>query len=220
MLHGERLQRLHGDLIALRNERDLGTVLAEDLEVLLSSLGRYMPPGPTVVEVVDAERAAKQELATGVQAALPLVEVPQVSEGAPSPLAGKDGADTQTDTAPAPGHETASKPSADAPSKRVDVGIRRLLDGGVDVFPNNPEQELSAQTIRALLSAVVGRKLTPLGAVGFDLVLALERRDVEVHQFLGQFQAGKAILEAAVDFQTPSGQAVAQWFNALSRWQA
>src|SRR4051812_17724379 len=130
MLHGERLQRLHGDLIALRNERDLGTVLAEDLEVLLSSLGRYMPPGPTVVEVVDAERAAQQELATGVQAALPLVEVPQAPEGAPSPPAGKDGADTQTDAAPAPG-DTASKPSADSPPKRVDVDIRRSPVGGV-----------------------------------------------------------------------------------------
>lgn len=203
------MQALHRELIELANQRDTPAVLRDDATVLLDTVGRFLPEpeqqdlGGAVASVPNEGQlqSARGSWMSG--------EVPVATGGGKGGDSGENG--------PVPNPPVPAPPGSPAP--RLNVQVSPQADGTIAVTPRADGQDDAARTVRELLNGLVGRKLTPLGDVALDLCLHVERRDLELQRFLGAVYAGKPLLEAGVDFTTPHGAAVAEWFNTLARWR-
>ena len=192
MLPGERLKALRDELVALQNQNGTPAMVREDIDLVLADLGRMLP-----AEELHDERAA--DLPVGVVGASSDDKSPPP---APEPMGG------------AAAGETAAASVAAHPTRLAGT---LHPDGRVEI--RGEGQENVAYTLQTLLKALSGRRLTPLGEVGLDLVLAITRRDIELQRFWALLTSGKPLLEAAVDTRTPAGAAVANWYNEVVAWR-
>lgn len=227
MATGEKLQQLQRELFGVINDPTTPTILREDASVLLDTVARFAPPLATLddqhpvdaADVAAAERAVDAAPASAVQPGprrrgtwMASEEVPPATATAQAPgnsrgrTAGGEspvGSELPA-TEPAPGPQGA-EPANPSPAAKLQVSIT----------PEGP----AARTARAMLAALMDQKLSPVGDVALDLVLAVQRRDIEVEQFRAAFYAGADLLRAAINPQTPEGDAVVVWFNRLAQWR-
>lgn len=197
---------MHAQLVKAANDPTTPTVLREDVLVTLATLERYVPPVEQS-DIVQAERAAQSG---PEQATQPIARkrrkrsVPAQIQPVATPAQVKE-----------PEHTT---PVASPPAgSQLDVQVQVTGPDG---------QQLAAKTVRELLAGLVGKRLSPLGGIAHDFLLAVQRRDIEHEQFLAAVYAGAPLLEnlmAQAGQSLPgvrAGEAVSAWFNGLVRWRS